>query len=149
MISTIPAAMAALTATLQAAPGLAGVQVLQGPPTTNIEPDAVLVGFTGDVSEGAIRSTRLTADLGGRRDQETYQVTTMVSSFSGDTEMDARMERTCAMVAEIDRVLSADRKLGGAVAQARVVEVNLGQVQTTDGAECNAQVIIEIRAWAR
>lgn len=141
-MSTIPAALTALVQLVTVS--LPGVRVEDGPWLNRPEePDVVVVGWTPD--EGtAVEMADTIAGLGSSA--ESYDVTCLASSWSGETDMAARRARVDAMVEAVRGGLRIDHTLGGVVTRARVGTVSLDQFQTDAG--CEAAVVFTVRVDA-
>jgi hypothetical protein len=139
--SRIPAAVDALVALWKAAPGLAGVSVLDGPPTVDqSDADYLYVGyqFGGDA---AVEMSQDFASAGARRRDETFDVLCQVDSFTGDTDTSARRGRAFELLAAVEDSLRATAAaptaptLGGAVLWAHLTQAQLVQRFTDQGVQ--------------
>lgn len=141
-MSTIPAALTNLVQLVRVV--LPGVRVEDGPWLNRPEEaDVVSVGWTPE--EGtAVEMTDSIAGLGSSA--ESYDVTCLASSWSGEVDMPARRARVDAMVEAIRAGLRTDHTLGGVVTRARLATVSLDQWQTSSG--CEAAVVFTVRVDA-
>ena len=139
--SRIPAAITALVALWQAAPGLAGVTVVDGPPTSDqSDPDYVYVGWqTGE--DAAAEMAQNFANAGARSRDETFDILCQTDSFTGDADVAARRTRAFQLLAAIEDSLRATGAapsaptLGGAVLWAHLTQARLIQRNTDQGVQ--------------
>ena len=145
--STIPACLDALVQAVQLA--LPGVQVIDGQPVEELQPDVVMVGFTGQPGEAAITST-LTREVFARSpDREQYDIACLASSWRGDVDPKVVRDRAFELVDAVAGVLAADQTLGGAVLRARLSAESVIPEQTTDGATCTVGFTVHVDAFSR
>lgn len=105
--SSVPGAITALTALLQASADLTGVTVIDGPPTVNVpSEDAVFVGWQPDTDEAA-QFVQDFAYAGARRRNEEFDVLCYLESWSGTKDIPARRTRAFALLAAVENVLRA------------------------------------------
>lgn len=147
MTVPIPAALDALVALPSAyvedeGHALFGVQVIDGQPLSNLEPDVFVVGFNPDRSAVSAQVT----PLGLTANTTAFDIACLVSVLRGDEDAKAVRDRAFAMFDAIDALIRADTGLGGAVMDSRVEFVDFDQQQTTDGAV--ATVAFTVRAFA-
>lgn len=147
-MAAIPAAIDALIARLTAAANitghvLSGVQILDGPPLTNVEPDVIVVGFTPDgVSvEGEQSPGGLTAQT------QSLGVNCLVSSWSGDEAMKPVRDHVFTLLSAVEAEVKQDPTLAGAVADARLQFLDFDQQQDTSGATATVAFTIRISAF--
>lgn len=144
--STIPAAIAGLIATLKAAPGLAGVVVHDGPPTTAETPDWVAVGYDPTDPLTSVDASQVPASLGNRAREESYEIACSLAAWSGDEDMAARRVRALDLFAAVEAAVRTDITLGGAVRTAQVASYLLTQEQTQQGASAGVRFRIACSA---
>ena len=145
--STIPACLDALVQAVRAA--LLGVQVIDGQPVEELEPDVLMIGFTGQPGEAAVTST-LTREVYARSpDREQYDVACLASSWRGDTDPKVVRDRAFELVDAVTGVLADDQTLGGAVLRARLSAGSVIPEQTTDGATCTVGFTVHVDAFSR
>lgn len=140
----IPATIEALVAVARAA--LTDVQVIDGPPVTNIEPDVLCIGFSpeGVSVEGAVTPSA----LGGDSDEYEQTITCVASSWRGDNDVKVVRDRVCAMVAAFEDAIAADRSLGEVVTEARLgPAVAFDEAQASDGASASVEFSVTVRGW--
>lgn len=147
-MSTVPAALSGLvTATRVAVSTLPEpmVRVDDGPWLNRPEEqDVVVIGWTPDEGE-AVEFTDAIAGLGSS--QETYTITCLASSWSGEVDMAARRARVDAIVEAIRAELKTDRTLGGVVTRARLAAWSLDQYQTSQGCEATETFVVAVDAF--
>ncbi len=150
-MSTIPAALLALVALAERA--WPDVQVLDGGPTTNVEPDVIEIGYSGSSSEPDVRSTLSREQLDMQPDLERYDVMCMVSAWRGDAHRggrpDARTtrERAFELLAGIRAELAKDSRLGNTVMMARMSTLDMIADQTKEGPVCTVRFVVHIDAF--
>lgn len=145
--STIPACLDALVQAARSA--LAGVQVIDGQPAETLEPDVLMIGFTGQPSEAAVTST-LTREVYARSpDREQYDIACLASSWRGDTDPKVVRDRAFELVDAVTGVLADDQTLGGVVLRARLSAGSVIPEQTTDGATCTIGFTVHVDAFTR
>lgn len=145
--TTILDALNALVATVTAAVAGTDVQVIYGPPL-NTENDFVAFGYTGDASEPAVAFDFDVADAALGRDGEVYDVACVLSSWRGDaTFADVDVE-AFALLRTVRAAIAADRKLGGAIAQATVTSGEVVE-EVDNGAVTTIRFLVHCKAWSR
>jgi hypothetical protein len=140
--STIPAALAALVTTLDAA--LPTVQITDGP-SYDATVNYLTVGWE-DENTPAVQAVRDPADAGQSRNREEYEVACLLSQHTGTTVRLAR-EAVFAQFDLIDAALHADKTLGGVVARAWVSAYDLLPALTEGGATASLRFTVTVLAW--
>ena len=145
--STIPACQDALVAAVRAA--LPGMQVIDGQPVEELQPDVVCIGFTGQPGEAAVTST-LTREVYARSpDREQYDISCLASSWRGDVDPKVVRDRAFELLDAVAGALADDQTLGGAVLRARLSAGSVIPEQTTDGATCTIGFTVHVDAFSR
>lgn len=111
-MSAVPAAIDGLVAVLSRT----GVQVVDGPPTANVRNEVIAVGI------GLQDSPDVNADLvdvGLASSRETFTVSCLARSWSGDNDIKSQRDRTYAVVDQARHAVTVDQTLSGAVSRAR------------------------------
>lgn len=149
--SAVPAALDALLAILQAAPGLDGVRVLDGSPTNSLTGgDWVYVGY----QPGADTSVSLTQEFnaaGARTRDEDFDILCYAESRSGGTSIATARQRVFELLAEVETALRATvaapeaPTLNGTVLWAHLTTGDLYQLQA-DGVLAGVAFAIKCRA---
>jgi hypothetical protein len=104
-----PAAIAAIYNRLRVAPELAGVRVDNGPQVGGIDVnDVIAVGVT--VVDAPTAASDPVYGLGSV--SETFDVECAIQSWSGDTDIQPRMERAFELLDAVAAVLAQDPHLG-------------------------------------
>lgn len=147
MASTIPAVIDELVARARLA--LPAVQVLDGQPTTDTEPDVIAIGFTGSPGEAAVEATEDRAQLSVSPDRERYDVTCLASAWRGDDDAPAVRLRAFELLETVRAELQRDSTLGGLVLSARLAVVAFAQEQTSQGAVATIRFAVRVDAFAR
>lgn len=147
MASTIPAVLDALVAIARLALPT-NVQVLDGQPTVDTEPDVVAIGFTGNQGEPVVEAVEDRAQLGSGPDRERYDVLCLASSWRGDDDARAVRDRVFGFIEAIRDELRRDPKLGGRALSARLAVLSFAPEQTTQGAVATVLFRIRIDAFA-
>lgn len=150
--SAVPAAVDALLAILRAAPALAGVRVVDGPPGVNFtEKDRVYVGW----AEGADQAAEIQqsfANAGARRRNEDAVISCYAESRGGDKDMRLRRNRVFELLATVENALRGTDAapeaptLNGAVLWSEVTTGSLVQAQTENGAYAGLGFTVAYRA---
>ncbi|MFF9097564.1 hypothetical protein ACF1AX_31135 [Streptomyces sp. NPDC014802] len=113
--SRVPQLIDAFVAALQAAPGLAGVQVVDGPlVSASTATDWVFVGYDAN-PEGEFNTaftTQTWAGLGAKAKNEDIALTCAVLVQRGSTDVRACRVRTFEVFAQVEAVVRADPSLG-------------------------------------
>ncbi|MFI6103162.1 hypothetical protein [Streptomyces sp. NPDC051310] len=105
--SAVPAAIDALLALLQAAPELAGVQVLDGPPAVDMAAaDFISVGWQPESDDAAQLQQRF-AYAGARRRDEEFVILGWLESWTGDADIRPRRLRAFELLATLETILRA------------------------------------------
>ncbi|MDV5147181.1 hypothetical protein R1T08_24140 [Streptomyces sp. SBC-4] len=152
LTSRVPAAVDALLAILRAAPGLADVLVLDGPPIRNLSGGERL--YVGHQPDGGPAVT-LAQDFNGagaRTRDEMFVITCYVEVWSGDTDMQVHRTRAFEIVGEVETALRASDAatmaptLSGTVLWSHLTTGDLTQAQG-DGAR--AGVVFAVTCQAR
>ncbi len=131
-MTAIPAAVDALVAMFTEQ--LPDAQIVDGPPLVELEKSGIAVGYavgTTTVDQVAVTSTEEGAGLDTT--VETFDVNCLAWQRSGDTDVKAVRDATFALITTVDVALSNDRRLGGAVVNARLRVLDLDQMQNGDG----------------
>lgn len=133
--SRVPAAVDALLAILCAAPGLADVTVVDGPPATNLTNlRHVFVGWQPS-ADSAVSLTQEFNAAGARTRDEAFVIACYAEARSGDTDMQARRGEVFALLAEVETALRASNAapsaptLNGTVLWAELTAGDLTQQQ--------------------
>lgn len=149
--SAVPAALDALLTILQAAPGLDGVRVVDGPPTNNLSGgDWLYVGY----QPGADTAVNLVQDFnaaGARTRDENFEILCYAESRSGGTNVATVRSRVFALLAVVEDALRATSAepaaptMGGAVLWAHLATGDLYQLQS-DGVLAGVAFLVRCRA---
>jgi hypothetical protein len=150
--SAVPAAVDALLAILSAAPGMTGVRVVDGPPTTNLAAtDCLFVGYQPG-SEIAVDISQDFASAGARDRDENFDLLCYIESHSGGTDMGARRRRAFEILAQVENTLRATDAapeaptLNRTVQWAHLAAGDLIQAQTDAGALVALPFTVRCRA---
>lgn len=147
MASTIPAVLDELLARARLA--LPGVQVLDGQPTTDTEPDVLAIGFTGSPGEPVVEATEERAQLAASPDRERYDVTGLASSWIGDDDAKKARDRAFELLETFAAEIRRDSTLGGLVLSARLAVIAFAPEQTSQGAVATVRFSVRIDAFTR
>ncbi|GHA01498.1 hypothetical protein ACFOOM_12115 [Streptomyces echinoruber] len=113
--SRVPELIDAFVAVLQAAPGLTGVQVVDGPlVTASAASEWVFVGYDAD-PEGEFQTAQTSqqwAGLGAHAKNEDILLTCVVLVRPGNTDVRACRIRTFEIFAEVEAAVRANPSLG-------------------------------------
>uniref|UniRef100_UPI0035DE1A2B hypothetical protein n=1 Tax=Brucella cytisi TaxID=407152 RepID=UPI0035DE1A2B len=136
LTSRVPAAVDGLLAVLRAAPGLADVTVVDGPPAVNLTPRRLLFVGWQPGGESAVSLAQTFNGAGARTRDETFQIAGYIEARTGDKDMLARRAAVFAILGEIETALRATTDapdaptLGGAVLWAHLTAGDLTQIQS-------------------
>ncbi|KUH38386.1 MULTISPECIES: hypothetical protein [Streptomyces] len=150
--SAVPAAIDALLAILRAAPALADVDIIDGPPTGDMSAaDIVAVGWQPD-GEDAVSLVQEFAYAGARRRDEEFVISCWLESWTGDSDVASRRTRAFELLAVVEDALRASDAapeaptLGGAVLWAHLTAGTLRQVNTDQGVRVGVAFSVACRA---
>ncbi|MFE7804017.1 hypothetical protein ACFU51_04985 [Streptomyces sp. NPDC057430] len=150
--SRVPAAVDALLAILRAAPALAGVVILDGPPVQNLTgPERLYVGWSPDGGPAVALVQDFNA-AGARTRDEQFLINCYAEVWSGDIDMQVQRSRVFELVAAVEtalRATDADPEaptLSGTVLWAHLTAGDLGQEQS-EGAR--AGLVFTVSCMAR
>lgn len=130
-MSVLPAVLDALVATLQDAPGLYRVQVVDGPVVDYLNSEGVAVGATRDF-DPAVAWSRPPAGLEGQG--EAFDVACLAWSGSGSTVVKPVRDRVDQILDAVDARLAEDRTIAGTVSTAWITAGSYVPEQTGSGA---------------
>jgi|GEM_PF-5705669 len=141
--SSIPTYINGALALIRARPSLATVQILDGPPTTELADDYIAVGL----SEGgeAVSGYQSPNALGNQRRSEEYAINCQVSSIDGDADMAVARARCFVLFAEVEAAIRADGTGSGAVMFADIGATNYSQEQDETGANATLNFTLSVR----
>ncbi|MGW6566443.1 hypothetical protein [Streptomyces sp. NPDC054975] len=150
--SRVPAAVDALLTILRAAPGLADVLVLDGPPWQNLTgTERVYVGWQ-PTEAPAVSLVQDFNAAGARTRDEDFAIQCYAEVWAGDTDMQPRRVRVFELLAVVESALRATDAaptaptLNGTVLWAHLTTGDLMQDQTTDGARAGVPFAVSCRA---
>lgn len=149
--SRVPDVIDALVALFDAAPGLDGVKVVDGPIVTNDPlPEAVFVGYDGnpegDGEAGDFRQEW--ASIGQKAKDERFTITCAVVVWRGSTKVKPARDRAFALIAAVEDALRADPALGQPPPTiVAFASGSLVQSQRQSGCECRIpfQIAVQTR----
>ena len=133
---TVPAAISGLLTAFAAEPGLAGVEIHDGPAVTaSAALEALIVGWYGIKGDALAVEAEISAAGGSAYPgRETYAVLCAVMVRDGSGSIAAARARAYVLVSACGSAIARDQKLGGAVMIARLGRVSLQQIQDPQGA---------------
>lgn len=150
--SRVPAAIEALLAIWRAAPGLAGVEILDGPPTVDQSAaDYLSVGWSPS-SELAVEFTQEFNAAGARTRDEEFSILCFLDTWTGDTDVAMRRTRAFDLLAVCEETIRASSSnptapnLNGAVLWAEIASGSLMQANTDQGVRAAIPFIVACRA---
>ena len=137
-------ATAALLTLWQNNPGLAKVMILQGPPVADVDDSDVLaVGLSVESFVPAQGTERV--GWGGQR-HHSFDIRCFVQSWSGDTEMEPRIERAFELFELCAADVRANPTLSGAVERAQVGLWRFRPAESRSGASALVEFTIRVNA---
>ncbi|MEH0578994.1 hypothetical protein QBA54_31995 [Streptomyces sp. B21-108] len=138
--SALPRAIAALVTILQAAGGLADVDVTDGPPTGDVATsDFLAVGWSTDGYQAAETAQDFNA-AGARTRDEEFAIACVIDVWSGDDGFSTPRARAFAILGVVEQALRATGAapeaptLNGTVLWAHLTRASLRQYFTDQGA---------------
>ncbi|MBP2583396.1 hypothetical protein J3A78_003874 [Streptomyces sp. PvR006] len=138
--SAVPAAIDALLEILRAAPALAEVQIVDGPPVDDqAVPDQLCIGWQPGDSESATMLQEF-AYAGARSRNEEGVITCWIDCWSGDIDIRPRRLRAFEVLAVVEDALRASDTareaptLNGTVQWSQLAAGSLRQVSSDQGA---------------
>ncbi|MFE0875353.1 hypothetical protein ACFW4X_10795 [Streptomyces smyrnaeus] len=146
------AAIDALLSILRAAPALADVAVVDGPPTQNLTKGKRLYVGWSPASDQAADITQSFASAGARRRDEDFSIACYLEVRSGDTDMAAKRASAFTLLAAVEDVLRATDSapeaptLDGTVLWSQLTAAGLDQDQTQNGALAGIPFTVTCRA---
>jgi hypothetical protein len=135
MTSRVPAAVDALLSILRAAPGLADVTIIDGPPVVNLTAKKHLFVGWQPSAEVAVALTQDFNSAGARTRDEAFAIACYAEARAGTTVMKDRRDEVFALVGEVEIALRATNDaptaptLNGAVLWAHLTAGNLTELQ--------------------
>ncbi|TDB88352.1 hypothetical protein E1264_11765 [Actinomadura sp. KC216] len=147
-ISTVPAVIDELVRRTRLV--LPEVQVLDGGPHRDTEPDVICIGFQIPPGAPSVEDTRTRQQLATSPDREQYEITSLASSWRGEQhDAKAVRDRVYEMIDALAAELERDQRLGGLVNRARLSTGALAQEQTSKGATATVRFVISVDAFTR
>ena len=156
--STVPAALAALVAMHQAAPALAGVEIIDGPPQEGSgASEGIAFGWNPNEDVDAVEATVGNLDLAGVPRDERYTIHASLTVINGGdgtpagktAALVAARERAGDLLAAVGDVLAADGTLRGTVTAAALNDCNWRQDDTDRGMLARVNFSLTVRAFIR
>jgi hypothetical protein len=150
--SAVPAAVDALLAILRAAPALAEVRIVDGPPSVNLtERHRIYVGWSPG-AEQAVDITQDFASAGARTRDEDFGIACYAETRTGDKDMALRRAKAFELLAAVEDALRATNDvptaptLDGTVQWAHLTAGSLVQEQSDGGALAGLAFTVTCRA---
>ncbi|WP_406004430.1 hypothetical protein [Streptomyces sp. NBC_00987] len=150
--SAVPAAVDALLAILRAAPALAEVRIVDGPPSVNLtDRHRIYVGWAPG-SEQAVEIEQSFASAGARRRDEDAAISCYAETRAGDKDMSMRRSRAFELLAAVEDALRATDAateaptLNGAVLWSELTAGTLVQEQSDTGSLAGLSFTVRTRA---
>ncbi|WP_030975129.1 hypothetical protein [Streptomyces sp. NRRL S-1824] len=150
--SAVPAAVDALLAILRAAPALAEVRIVDGPPSVNLtERHRIYVGWSPG-AEQAVDITQNFASAGARTRDEDFGIACYAETRTGDKDMTLRRAKAFELLAAVEGALRATNDaptaptLSGTVQWAHLTAGSLVQEQSDGGALAGLSFTVTCRA---
>lgn len=149
-MSQVPVVIDALVSRWGTDPGLAGVQVTDGPLVTDSDaPDWLTVGYTGDETGDfqAAASEQDWAGMGTSRTEE-IQLTVGIVCLRGDNKVKKARDRAYEILAVLAGSLRADPSAGLPHTQIGIASSVLHEEPTTRGARARLVLTLAARTFA-
>lgn len=155
-VSTIPAVLdelvvrAGLAMAGMTLPGKKPVEVFDGGPHKDTEPEVIAIAFTGISGEAAVENTLTIEQMTVEPTREQYDVTNLASSWLGE-EVDPKpvRDRLYALLDAIADEIARDQTLNGLLMRARVSSQLFAQQQTNKGAVATVRFVIHCDGYTR
>jgi hypothetical protein len=150
--SAVPVAVDALLSILGAAPGLSGVQVIDGPPVGDMSATEFLAVGWQPESEESVQMVQDFNAAGARTRDEDFTILCWAESWTGDRSMPARRTRAFELLAAVEQAIRASGAsptaptLGGAVLWAHMTGAQLRQANTDQGVRVGIAFTVTCRA---
>lgn len=119
-----------------------GLDVLDGPTVDEPERDFVMVGAPEGENPGWSSTLEEMDGQGPPRYVESWRVPCLLSMWSGDTGMSALRAAALTKVRAFDEGLRMFHRREGVWERARVTSTQVGQVQTSDGAQIGVVFVV-------
>ncbi|MHB9862187.1 hypothetical protein [Streptomyces sp. YIM S03343] len=140
--SAVPRAIAALLEILRADNGLAGVDIIDGPPVDDVSnADFLAVGWPGGEDQAqAAESVQDFNAAGARTRDEDFTIASVLDVWSGDDDFSAVRTRAFEILAVVEQAIRATNakpeapNLNGAVLWAHLTRTQMRQYFTDQGA---------------
>lgn len=150
--SAVPGAIGALLAILRAAPALAEVRIVDGPPSVNLtERHRIYVGWSPG-AEQAVDISQDFASAGARTRDEDFGIACYAETRTGDKDMALRRVKAFELLAAVEDALRATDDaptaptLSGTVQWAHLTAGSLVQEQSDGGALAGLAFTVTCRA---
>jgi hypothetical protein len=146
--SRAPAVIDALVAMCEAAAGLEGVKVHDGPQVTSAPLTSVIcIGWDGDEDNSeAVQSQQEWAAIGQKAKDETIQIPCAAIAWTGSTNVKTVRDRAYELVGAVEDALRADPSLGFPPPTIVAFAVgNAFQEQTASGAQCRVVFTVAVK----
>lgn len=126
------------------------VQVLDGGPHKDTDPEVVAVAFTGVAGEAAVENTLTVEQMTAEPNREQYDVTCLASVWLGE-QVDPKLvrDRLYALLDAIAAEINRDQTLNGLLMRARVASQALAQQQTGKGAVATVRYVVHCDGYTR
>lgn len=155
-VSTIPAVLDKLVVVHRLAvagmtlPDRLPVQVLDGGPHKDTDPEVMAVGFTGIAGETAVESTLTIEQMTAEPSRERYDVTCLASSWLGE-QKDPKLvrDRLYALLNAVAAEIARDQTLGGLLMRAHISSQLFAPQQTGKGAVANVRYVVHCDGYTR
>ncbi|MGD6761354.1 hypothetical protein ACOKM5_20685 [Streptomyces sp. BH097] len=150
--SAVPGAITALLEILRAAPGMTGVDVVDGPPLGDqADQDLVAVGWSPNGDQAVEIAQNFNA-AGARSRDEDFSITGWIDSWAGDLEVAVVRARVFELFGVIEQAVRASGPnptaptLNGAVLWAHLTRGLLRQALTEQGVKASLEFTVSCRA---
>ncbi|MGA6159593.1 hypothetical protein ACPEIC_40365 [Stenotrophomonas sp. NPDC087984] len=150
--SRVPAAIEALLTIWRTAAGLAGVEILDGPPTIDQSgADYLSVGWS-PTSDLSVEFAQEFNAAGARTRDEEFSILCSLDTWTGDSDVAARRTRAFDLLAVCEETIRASSSsptaptLNGAVLWAEIASGSLMQTNTDKGVRVTIPFVVNCRA---
>ena len=145
--TSAPAAIEKMISMFRAWPGLAGVELKDGPVIANPAATEVLgVGWAEIEDDDAMDGTFTGSGLSGYRDLDNYTIRCAIGVLNGDGDIVTCRSRAFALLHEAGECLAVDPRLGGLVFNAGIGTWSLRPDNTDAGIICKLRFAVDVAA---
>lgn len=144
LTSRLAAAEDGLLAAIADRAGLAGVPVRLGDPGSGVRPEHIWIAEEATARQVSDLSSQDTP-LGGR--EENFELRVLIVATRSGDDYETLRDRATALCLEVEEAVRTTRKLGGAVEDSEVIQIERVSGATETGRAILTTVTVMARAW--